>query len=75
MKTWHCEYQWYGSYGAYQTADCICFANSKEEAIQFAENYYNSMYDDGHKCNAQDWTATELTSESGQVHHISSRSS
>jgi hypothetical protein len=67
FKVWHCNYNWQGSYGAYQEYDCVVVAEIKDKALGMAL----MAYPDTH---AQDWTATEIPLEE-DVHHITGRSS
>ena len=67
MKIWHCSYDWYGSYGAYQYYECIVIAEIKDKALGMVLMEYPDT-------NPQDWSAVEIPFEEG-VTHISNRSS
>lgn len=67
MKLWHCSYQWYGAFGAFQYYDCIAIADTAEKAIELAMS----------KCEfgktKEDWSATEIPMENNTSHIISER--
>ena len=67
MKIWHCSYDWYGSYGAYEQYECIVIAEIESKAIGMALMQYPDT-------NPSDWSAREIPFEEG-VHQISGRCS
>ncbi len=67
MKVWHCSYNWYGAYGAYEEHECIVIAEIKDKALGMALMNYPDT-------NAKDWSANEIPTDSELVYHVSSRS-
>ena len=68
MRVWHCSYDWYGSYGAYQRYEYICIADTKDEAIQMAMNDSREGGKD-----RSNWGAVEIDITTKAAHYISQR--
>jgi hypothetical protein len=54
LKVWKVSYYWTGSWGAYQTYEYVCVAETAKQAIQMA------MEDCGDKPDPQNWYAEEI---------------
>jgi hypothetical protein len=67
-KVWHCNYSWYGGYGAYQEYDCVVIAEIESKALGMALMKYEDTVPD---C----WTATEIPIDKELVRHINERCS
>ena len=71
MKVWAVEYNWYGSYGAYEEKHYVVFARTKEKAIEKIQLRCCS----GSSLSPEESIfATELDPMAGEVFLISNKS-
>lgn len=66
MKLWHCQYRWYGGFGAYQFYDCISIADTSDKAIELAMGLCKFGEP------KENWTAEEIPMENNTSIFISS---
>ena len=72
MKIWHCSYDWHGGWGAYQTYEIVCVAETKERAIELAMKSAGEF-----GSNKNDWSAEEMFNNINEesAYYVSSRCS